>query len=84
MMGMKLKSESDSVSQSTPSALVKSVGSGEIVLGDVSCSSSGLSLSNSEELLHHLCRTNPMSLSSWQSSCCRRRAPGMSEAPDRH
>ena len=48
MMGMEMKNESDSVSQWTPSALAKSVSSWEIVLGDVSRSSSGMCLSNSE------------------------------------
>ena len=78
-----MKNESDSVSQWTPSALAKSVSSEEIVLGDVSRSSSGMCLSNSEELLRQLRRTKPMSLSSWQSSCCRCRAPEISEAPNK-
>ena len=73
-----MKNESDSVSQWTPSTLAKSVDSGEIVLCDVAGSSSGMCLSNLEELLRHLRRTKPMSLRSWQCSCCRRRAPGMS------
>ena len=78
-----MKNESDSVSHWTSSALAKSVGSGKIVLCDVSRSSSGMCLSNLEELLHHLRKTKPMLLSNWQSSCCRRTAPGMSEVPDK-